>query len=147
MTTQMAPKQVYWGDVQEGQEIPVLHKRPTPQQLVQFAAGSGDFNPIHYDQDHARSTGLNGIIVHGALKHGFLGEMLHEWVRPHGRVKRFTVSYRGMDIPGKEIRCHGRITRKYEANGEGLIDLEIWTENEEGQKTTPGTATVVLQKR
>lgn len=147
MTTETKTEQTYWDDVQEGQEIPTLTKNPSSQQLVQWAAGSGDFYQIHYDKDFAQGTGLKGIIVHGALKHAFLGQMLHEWIRYGGRVKRYQVSYRGMDYPGEEMVCHGRVTRKYEENGEGLVDLEIWTANPEGQQTTPGTATVILPKR
>jgi acyl dehydratase len=147
MTTETATKQVYWDDVQEGQEIPALKKNPSTQQLVQWAAGSGDFYQIHYDVEFAKNNNLPGLIVHGALKHAFLGQMLHEWVRYDGRIKQYGVSYRGMDYPAQEMTCRGTVTRKYEENGEALVDLEIWTENPEGQKTTPGTATVILPKR
>jgi acyl dehydratase len=136
---------VYFEDVQEGQEIPKLVKSPSSQQLVHWAAGSGDFYQIHYDPEFAKSTGLTGIIVHGALKHAFLGQMLWDWAAPSGgRIKKFGVSYRGMDYPEQEMTCRGTITRKYQENGENLVDLEIWTENPQGQKTTPGTATVSL---
>lgn len=147
MTTGAATQQVYWEDVKEGQEIPALHKNPTSQQLVQWAAASGDFYQIHYDQDFARGTGLKGIIIHGALKHAFLGQLLHEWVRYDGRIKRYAVSYRGMDVPGEEMTCRGVVTRTYLDGDDGLVDLEIWTENPQGQKTTPGTATVILPRR
>ena len=53
-------------------------------------------------------------------------------------------SYRGMDYPDEEIQCKGVVTRKYEENGERLVDLEIWTENPEGARTSPGSATVRL---
>ena len=147
MTTETATKQVYWDDVQEGQEIPALKKTPSTQQLVQWAAGSGDFYQIHYDVEFAKSNNLPGLIVHGALKHAFLGQMLHDWVRYDGHIVKYGVSYRGMDYPPQEMTCRGIVKRKYEENGEGLVDLEIWTENPEGQKTTPGTATVVLPRR
>lgn len=133
-----------WNDVTEGMEIPSLKKNCSSQQLVQWAAGSGDFYQIHYDQDFARGTGLKGIIVHGALKHAFLGQLLHDWVGNEGRIKEFGCSYRGMDYPDQDILCRGIVKRKYEENGEKLVDLEIWTENPEGQKTTPGDATVRL---
>lgn len=140
-------QQVYFEDVQEGQEIPALKITPTTQQLVHWAAASGDFYQIHYDQDFAKSTGLQGIIVHGALKHALLGRMLWEWVRYDGRIKRYAVSYRGMDVPGQEMTCRGVVTKKRVENGEHIVELEIWTENPQGQKTTPGTATVVLPSR
>ena len=133
-----------WKDVTEGMEIPTLKKNCSTQQLVQWAAGSGDFYQIHYDKDFAMSTGLPGLIVHGALKHAFLGQLVHDWVGNTGRIKKFGCSYRGMDYPTKDILCKGVVKRKYEENGEKLVDLEIWTENPEGQKTTPGSATVRL---
>lgn len=139
--------QVYWEDVQEGDEIPQLKKNCSTQQLVLWAAASGDFYQIHYDQDFARATGLKGIIVHGALKNAFLGQLLHDWAGQGGRVKKFGCSYRGMDYPNQDIVCRGVVTRKYEEDGERLVDLDIWTENPEGQKTSPGTATVALPSR
>lgn len=147
MTTATQTEQVYFEDVEVGQEIPTLKITPSTQQLVHWAAASGDFYQIHYDQDFAKSTGLQGIIVHGALKHALLGRMLHEWVRYDGRIKRYAVSYRGMDFPGQEMTCRGTVTAKRHENGENLVELEIWSENPNGQKTTPGTATVALPSR
>jgi acyl dehydratase len=147
MTSGTANK-VYFEDVQEGQEIPKLEKNPSTQQLVQWAAGSGDFYQIHYDTQFAKSTGLADIIVHGALKHAFLGQLLWDWVAPSGgKVQKFGVSYRGMDFPAQVMTCRGVIKGKRRENGENLVDLEIWAENPEGKKTTPGTATVILPSR
>ena len=49
-----------------------------------------------------------------------------------------------MDVPNEDILCRGKVTKKYEENGERLVDLEVWTENPKGKRTTPGTATVKL---
>ncbi len=135
---------VSWNDVTEGMEIPQLKKNCSTQQLVQWAAGSGDFYQIHYDKDFAKGTGLSDIIVHGALKNAFLGQLLHDWVGNKGRIKKYGCSYRGMDYPNKDIVCRGIVKRKYQEGSEKLVDLEIWSENPEGQKTTPGFATVSL---
>jgi acyl dehydratase len=135
---------VKWDDVTEGMEIPTLHTHPTTQQLVWWAAGSGDFYQIHYDKDFAIGTGLAGIIVHGALKNAFLGRMVHDWIGNTGRIKRYGCSYRGMDPVDQDIVCKGVVTKKYVEDGEKRVDVEIWTENPQGQKTSPGTATVVL---
>jgi acyl dehydratase len=131
-----------WEDVTEGMEIPSLKKHPTSQQLVQWAAGSGDFYQIHYDKDFALSTGLPNIIVHGALKNAFLGQLLHDWIGNNGRIQRYGCSYRGMDYPNEDLICRGIVKRKYEESGEKLVDLEIWTEKVDGTRTSPGTATV-----
>jgi acyl dehydratase len=146
VTTTTDSGQTYFEDVTVGQEI-ALRLVPSTQQLVQWAAGSGDFYQIHYDADFAKSTGLSGIIVHGALKHALLGRMLHEWIGYGGAIKKWGVAYRGMDYPGQELTCKGVVAAKRQESGENLVDLDIWTENPEGQKTTPGTATVVLPGR
>jgi acyl dehydratase len=133
-----------WADVNVGTELPPLKKNCSTQQLVQWAAGSGDFYQIHYDKDFATGTGLSNIIVHGALKNAFLGQLVHDWVGNEGRIKAYGCSYRGMDYPNEDIVCKGVVTKKYEKDGEKLVDVEVWTENPKGQKTTPGTATVRL---
>jgi acyl dehydratase len=140
-------EQVHFEDVAEGQEIPKLVKNCSSQQLVMWAAGSGDFYQIHYDKDFAIGTGLKGIIVHGALKNAFLGQLLHDWVGEGGQVKRYGCQYRGMDYPNQDIICRGVITKKYQEGGKNYVDLDIWTENPEGQKTTPGNAVVTLPSR
>jgi len=52
-----------------------------------------------------------------------------------------------MDFPGQEMTCRGLVKSKRQENGENLVELEIWSENPQGQRTTPGTATVVLPSR
>lgn len=139
--------QVYFEDVDVGDEIPVLKKNCSTQQLVQWAAGSGDFYQIHYDKDFAQKTGLKGLIVHGALKNAFLGQLLHDWAGEQGQVRRFGCAYRGMDEPDQDILCRGVVTRKYEEAGKRLVELDIWTEKPDGKKTSPGTGVVSLPSR
>ena len=123
-----------------GQELPELVKQPTTRQLVQYAGASGDFYEIHYDQDFARGVSLPGVILHGLLKAGYLGQLLTDWIGDRGTLKSFDVSYRGLDVPGKPYRCRGRITK---VEGKD-VELEVWGEDENGQKTTLGSATVQL---
>ncbi|MEX2373292.1 MAG: MaoC/PaaZ C-terminal domain-containing protein [Dehalococcoidia bacterium] len=139
--------QVFFDDVEVGQAIPDLRKNCSTQQLVVWAGASGDFYQIHYDANFAKRTGLDNIIVHGALKHAFLGQVLHDWVAPQGRIEKFGCQYRGMDYPDQDITCGGVVTKKYVEDGRNVVELDVWTENPNGQKTTPGTARVVLPSR
>ncbi len=139
--------QVYFEDVNEGEEIPKLVKNCSTQQLVLWAAGSGDFYQIHYDKDFAQSTGLKGLIVHGALKHAFLGQLVHDWAGEGGVIKRFGCQYRAMDDANQEIVCRGVVMKKYREDDQHLVELDVWTENPQGQKTSPGTAVVTLPSR
>ncbi len=140
-------EQVHWEDVTEGMDLPPLAKHPTTRQLVRYAGASGDFYEIHYDKDFAQGTGLDGAILHGALKNAFLGQLMTQWMGPHGSLKKLSCQYRGMDFPGRPVTVKGTVTRKYQEGGQNLVDCDIWLENSEGQKTTPGTATVALPSR
>ena len=139
--------QTYFEDLNEGDEIPKLNKNCPTQQLVLWAAASGDFYQIHYDKDFAQGTGLKGLIVHGALKNAFLGQLLHDWVGEKGKIKKFGCSYRGMDEPNQDIVCRAVVTKKRQEGGENIVELDIWTENPEGRKTSPGTAVVTLPSK
>ena len=143
----MADAQVYVEDVEPGDAIPEIVKRCTPRQLVMWASASGDFYEIHYDVEYARTIGLSGLVVHGALKNAFLGHLLHDWIAPAGRIVRYGCSYRGMDYPEQDLRCRGKVTEISVREGDGLVDLDIWIENRSGEVTTPGTATVSLPCR
>ena len=127
-------------EVTEGAELPELVKTATTRQLVQYAGVSGDFYEIHYDQDFARSTGLPGVILHGLLKTGFLAQLVTSALGDRGRLKTFEVSYRGLDLPGRPCRCRGLVT----SAADGEAELEVWTEDPEGSRTTIGKATVEL---
>ena len=139
--------QLFWEDLEEGQELPSMTKQVTTQQLVKYAGASGDFYQIHYDQDFAVSTGLPGVIIHGALKNAFLGQLMTDWIGESGALTRLVVQYRGMDVPGDTLVCKGRISRKYAQDDRHYVDCEIWLENGKGEKTTPGSATVALPSR
>ncbi len=139
--------QVYFEDVTEGAEIPKLVQNCDSQRLVFWAAGSGDYYQIHYDKDFAQATGLPECIVHGALKHALLGRLLHEWAGEGGKIKRVACQYRGMDMIAKDVTCRGVVTGKRSEDGRNVVELEVWTEDAKGTRTTPGTAVIELPSR
>ena len=143
----MARKQIYFEDLEPGSEITPLEKHPTTQQLVKYAGASGDFYQIHYDKDFALKNHLPGVILHGALKNAFLGQLMTDFAGDHGWLRKLSVQYRGMDQPGTPVVCKGRVVKKYVEQGIHLVDCEIWLENAKGEKTTPGSATVMLPSR
>ncbi len=140
-------EQVYFEDIEEGTELPTLRKDPTTQQLVKYAGASGDYYQIHYDQNFAKNNGLPDVILHGALKGSWLGQVMTDWIGEGGDLKKLVTQYRGMDVPGTPILGKGIVKRKRVDNGENLVECEIWLENHEGVKTTLGTGIVALPSR
>jgi len=141
--------QTYFEDVSVGYELPPIKITPDKQQLVKFAAGSGDFNPLHFDENFGmlKAMGLTENIVHGRFKYAQVGRLVFGFAGYKGRVKKFGVNYRGMDMLNKQITAGGVVTAKRQENGENLVDLDVWTEDATGKKTTPGTATVALPNK
>ncbi len=138
---------ITWDELAEGQEISIVEEMPS-QRLAIWAAGSGDFYQIHYDDSIAKENNLPGIIVHGALKGMLVGRLLDEWLGEDGRIVRWGVSYRSMDPARVPITVWGRVTRKYEDGGRTLVDLAVGVRQQDGiTETTPGTATVELARR
>lgn len=134
-----------WETINEGDQLPELRKRPDVPQLVKYAAGSGDFNPLHYDFSFPQAKEIGSIIVHGRFKYAALGELVSNWLAHRGRITQISCQYRGMDLPYTDIICRGSVAKKWEAGGERLVELTIWTETAEGKKTTPGKAIVAFR--
>jgi hypothetical protein len=154
----MGKKQLYWEDVKADDLIPELPKVATTQTLVKWAGASGDFSPLHYEDEFAAKVGVGKPIIHGALKRQWLIQMLTDWIGEDGQIKKFTCHYLALDHPrtmktideaneGDSVVCKGKVTKKYEKDGQHLIDCEIWAENNHGVVTTPGKATVILPSR
>jgi len=106
------PSYVDFSQMEVGDSLPVLKKNPiTKVQLVRYAGASGDFNPLHTDDAEAQKAGLKGVIAHGPLIMGFVGQAITRWV-PKRFLKRFSVRFRGMCLPGDEITVSGTIVAK-----------------------------------
>ncbi|HWR70814.1 MAG TPA: MaoC/PaaZ C-terminal domain-containing protein [Dehalococcoidia bacterium] len=139
--------QVYFDDVKEGQDIPTLEKTPTNRTLVQWAGASGDFFELHYDKEFAKTMGYPNVLVHGRLEAAYLTQLLTDWAGEKGVVKKMSVQYRGNAFPGQKLLIKGKVTKKYQKDNENIVELEIFVENPEGQKITPGSAIVALPKK
>jgi len=151
-------KQLYWDDIEEGGEVTPLVKVATTQMLVRWAGASGDFNPLHYDQHFAETSGVGKPIVHGALKRQWLIQLMTDWIGEEGTLRKFSCRYRAVDYPrpmktmsepedGETWLCKGKVTKKYIEDNEHCIDCRIWVENGDGETTTNGRATIILPTR
>lgn len=131
-------------DIQEGDALPELRKTPTLQNLVKYSAGGGDFNPLHHDYAFAQAKQIGSIIVHGRFKYASLGEFVSNWLGHAGQITKLSCQYRGMDLPNNEFVCKGVVKKKSAEGGKKTVELDIWAENAEGKKTTPGSAVVTF---
>lgn len=137
----------YFEDVQVGDEIPTLTKDPmTLQRLVRYAGASGDFNPLHTDPAVGEAVGTGGIIAHGMLIMGFVGQMLSDYVGPTA-LRKFNVRFKGMTHLGDTITCSGTVTEKNEVNGEAIIVGKVQAADQNGDIKVSGTFSAILPRK
>jgi acyl dehydratase len=131
-------QKIYFEDVQVGDALPSLVKAPvTHLQLVRYAGASGDFNPLHTDPKVGESIGTGGIIAHGMLIMGFVGQLLSDYVGPEA-LRSFGTRFKGMTHLDDVITCSGTITKKYEENGEALIAGKVQAADQNGDVKVTG---------
>jgi acyl dehydratase len=80
-----------------------LRVTPDPYLTVRYAGASGDFNPIHIDEDFAKQVGLPGRILHGLWTMAQVARAHTEAAGGPETLKRLSVQFRGMGRPGEEI--------------------------------------------
>ena len=77
--------------------------RFTKEEIVAYAVASGDHNPIHLDDDFARSVGLPGVIAHGMLQMGLMGVVAAEAAGGPDKLTRLHCRFAGMVVPGDTV--------------------------------------------
>jgi len=101
----------------EGEGIE-LRVTPDPYVTVRYAGASGDFNPIHIDDEFARSVGLPGRILHGLW---MMAQVARAVTDSPEALQSLSVSFRGMGRIGEEIVVSGTVT----AVSGGAADVKL----------------------
>ncbi len=110
------------GELRVGEPIPELKVTPDRYLTYRYAGASGDFNPIHIDEEFARSVGLPGKILHGLWSMAQVARALTDAAGGPTHLKRLSVQFRGMGVPEQEVTVRG-IVREI-ADGRAIVDVE-----------------------
>ncbi|MGI5161665.1 MaoC family dehydratase [Microbispora sp. CA-102843] len=110
---------VKYDEVETGQEIPAVEYRVRRVDLVRYAGASGDFNPIHWNERHAKAVGLPDVIAHGMYTMAQGGRFVTDWAGDPGAVVEYGVRFSSMvvvpdDDNGATITISGIIEDKRE---------------------------------
>jgi acyl dehydratase len=104
------PQQLNRGDLVPGMQLGEAVFGPLGRgDIVRYAGASGDFNPIHIDDDYARSAGAPGVFAMGMLPAGYLAHALSDWFGGPHRLRRYKVRFATRVWPGDELVCTGSI--------------------------------------
>jgi acyl dehydratase len=92
-----------------GTSLPELKTTPDKFLTVRYAGASGDFNPIHIDEEFAKAVGLPGRILHGLWTMAQVARAMTEAAGGPDRLARLSVQFRGMGMPEQEITVSGTV--------------------------------------
>jgi len=115
--------------MQPGDDLPELRVTPDKYLTVRYAGASGDFNPIHIDEEFAKSVGLPGKILHGLWTMAQVARAQTEAAGGPESLRRLSVQFRGMGFPERELII--RSTVREVADGVAKIDT---TAEQSGKK-------------
>ena len=134
-----------------GEKLIPLVKPPIMQeQLQRYAEASGDYNPIHLDEEAAHRVGLDGVIAQGMLSMAFLGQFIGQHISdtPEAYLTQLKVRFINMVRLGDTVTCHGVVkARTTPREGYESMEIECWAQNQRGEKVTAGEAMVSIPLR
>ena len=128
-------------DYQVSDQIPVREWVPNDLQVRQYAEASGDFNPIHLDNDYACQVGLGGVIVHGMLTMAQMAAMLQDWMGDEGGITKLNVRFEQIVRPGDRITCSGSI----KVRSENTLVCDLEASNSKKERVLSGLAYVTIK--
>lgn len=126
--------------------LPTLEKVITLDQIQRYSYVSGDFNPVHLDEEFASRSSFGRLVAHGMLTLAFLSEMLTQafglrWIESGGLKVRF----KRPAFPGDRLRTWGEITSQEELTDHTMVHCSIALLNsEDNGEIITGTARVRL---
>ena len=142
----MAEEKLFFDDVNEGDEAPVVSHELTRTDLVMYAGASGDFNPMHHDDTIATKVGYPSVFGHGMFTAGVLSHYLTDWVGA-GNVRKYAVRFKGQLYPGRTLTITAKVIKKYKEGDENRIDADLTVVDDQGSVLITGTATAALASR
>jgi len=109
---------------------------------IRYAEASGDWNPLHLDDDFAQMAGYKGKITHGLYQMAFCATLFTDWVGDPGRLKRLECRFSGPLYPGETITIKAMVNKREE----DVLSFDYEAENQDGVKTiTKGEAEISLK--
>ena len=131
-----------WDELSIGTECAPREYGPlTRTDFVRYQGASGDFNPIHHDDEFAQSAGYPTAFSVGMLQAGILASYATEWLGPHN-VRKFGVQFREQVWPGDRLVCTGKVVDRDDAAR--TVDLELVVTRVGGGAAIKGSATFAV---
>lgn len=129
--------------MENNSSLPTVQRTITQDQIERYARASGDYNPIHLDEDFAATSQFGGRIAHGMLIAASISEMMTaafetDWLNGGSLKLRF----RAPVFPGDTITTSGAISGISELDGRRKITCDVEVRKQNGEAAITGRALV-----
>lgn len=111
--------------------------------FVRYAGASGDFNPLHYDDEYVRNAGYDGVFGQGMFVAGIVSRVVTQWFGIE-EVSAFDIRFAEKVLPEETVHAFGVVEEVQETPDATAIELALTAETDEGTELATGTATVTL---
>ena len=138
---------VYYEDVEIGQEIPAFVRETDFMNWNRYAAVNEEFVYIHMDDEAGKAAGQGAAFGMGNLRWAYVLNALRAWIGDEAEVRELSLQFRAVNHKHDVLRTTGVVTEKKQENGENLVVLEVNVLNQKDEKTAPGRAVVALPAR
>ncbi|MBV8951729.1 MAG: MaoC family dehydratase N-terminal domain-containing protein [Actinobacteria bacterium] len=102
---------------------------------------------VHWDAEWARRAGNPAIYDYGRMRETWLIHCCTDWMGDDAWLWKLDCEFRRFNYVGDTHWIRGRVTRKHEGEAGCAVDVDVWGENQRGEVTTPGHATMLLPSR
>ncbi len=102
---------------------------------------------VHMEDSRAQTIGIPGAYDYGCQRISWLDNLITNWMGDDGSLKKLDAKLKRFNIVGDTHWMKGKVVKKYIENGEHLVDIDCWGENQRGEITLPGAATVRLPSK
>ncbi len=131
-------------DLVAGAALPERRFGPqTRTDIVRYQGASGDFNPVHHDDEFARSANMPSVFSVGMLQAGYLGTYCVELFGPES-VRRLSVRFAEQVWPGDELVCRGTVSTLTSTEEGPAAELELSVGRIDGGVAVSASATVLV---
>jgi len=128
-----------------GFEIPTISRAGDYQLWNRYAAVNYEFAGHHMDDEVGRYEGFEASFGMGPFIHALLHVLLRDWMGDDvGRVVKVNMQSRRPWIRGRTLVEGGRVTEVREADGELFVGLEVWADNDKGERLVIGDAELAI---
>ena len=132
-------------DLTQGQELPSWSYKVVREDLVRYANASGDGNPIHQNEEFAKSVGLPDVIAHGMHTMARMGQYLTDWTGDPAAVELFKTRFSAMVVVpadgGNTVTVGGKISETLEGD---RVRIGVVATTPDGATVAKGEAIVAL---